>query len=272
MKFKNSGFSLITFLIALSISSLLLNISAQGITQIIKNTKSYKNYTDEALRIDHIKGVLSLLMREVDYHRLSLGPTVYHQDILWSDGTSTQLPKKYGTDAIAQTTLDSSSTLVRKEFNNDTLFFCPKFQSQKQTYDFFIGVSPDGLGEFKSDIALSNQVCQNITLFPVRGINPGMKEYEPKRVKILIPIKREYALFISPQDEFRYVGIKKGIIVEHQPIERGIKDLQLSISSLQALPISILDATIIASTITKRVPFSHALGRVPFTSYLYNIS
>jgi len=269
---QSSGFSLVSFLLALSISSILLTISTSAVTQAIESSKIIKSATDESLRLEHVKGVVSLLMSELDYHRLNIPPVIFHDRVLWSDGTNTQIPKKFNTDAISSFTLDTASTLVRKEFETNNLFFCPKFSSKQEQYDFFIGISPDGLGVFKSNDLVSVQRCQNLNLFQTRTLSTYFKETNPRRTKILIPIKREYLLFINAENEFRYIGIKKGIIVENQPIEKNISEIKFSLSNFQSLPIFILDTEIKTKSFSARTPFSHALGRVPFASYLFNIS
>lgn len=268
----SAGFSLVSFLLALSISSILLSISTSAVTQAIQSSKMVKSATDEQLRIEHVKGVLSLLIRELDYHRLNIPPEIFSAQVFWSDGSNAQIPKKYNTDAISSFTLDTSSTLVRKEFETNNLFFCPKFSSKQEQYDFFIGVGPDGLGAFKTNSLVSVQRCQNLSLFPTRTLSRTFKEFNPKRIKILIPIKREYLLYINTENEFRYLGIKKGLIVENQPLERDISEIKFSLTQFQSLPLFILDAEIKSKSIMIRSPFSHALGRVPYSSYLLNIS
>lgn len=241
------GYSLISFLIGTALSALLLTLIAKDAhhlfsmqTHIIQRAK----ISDQEIKIRELTDTFS---RDSDTHRLDIPPRIHRNgQVLFANNEMNQLSQSTSpnapdssSDAMTNFSLSSMEYLKVLEVKRTALSFqyiaCAAFQVPQPNDDeqSFIAISADGPSYLFGTIRKirNRKGCFLLNLRQqVNMLLPIKENLIPLGVRSLIPIDREYTIYLSKKGELRYLGHKARKNVENQPLFGPLLQIHFTLS------------------------------------------
>lgn len=267
------GFTLQAILISTLISGTLISVCLNAIKPIIINSSFISKKIKEEERLFHVAALIKLMTREIDYHRFPIPPRILSgENLTYTNGAHLSVNPSINSNSVASITFKGDEAFVIQHFENGKLYGCFRGDSRPSTAtDFLLGISPDGDKLFKSSKELGNNRCEEFTLTPLPSLVLPEIPISQSTIRLIYPVSREYMLYVSKEDELKFLSVKGYEIREHQPIERGIKKLSLTKEEIQSGKLYVFSLSVSGESRELSLPFSHALIRAPSFIQLFNL-
>lgn len=274
MKAKHQrGFSLQSTLLSALVCGSIISVCLQSVKPILLNSNWLAARIKENERLNHVAGLISLMTREIDYHRHQITPRILKRgEILYTNGDRLSLAANPDSDAVASITFKGDEAFVIHHFISNKLFGCFRGDARPATEtDFLLGISPDGERLFKGSKEIGGNRCDEFSIAPIPSLVLSEVEINPSTIRIIYPVSREYLLYVTSQSELKFLSVQGKEIKEHQPLERGIHNMLLSKQEINLGKLFIFSLTVEGTNKTLSLPFSHALVRAPSFVELFNL-
>lgn len=260
------GNALVIFMIQLSVATIVLSMLSTQLGSSFKASALVTKELREQEKLYHVAGLLKLTARELDYHRLPIRPAIFKEQVYFNDGSQLNLSKKG--DAISSLTFYGETALVIQEKHDNVFFGCFKEKPPKPTR-LLIGISTDGMALYKAQNEIGGKQCESFEISLIPSLTLPASDLRKDTLRIFYPVSREYLIYLSTNNELRYMQFEGNRVVEHQPLEADIFNLSLDVREVSKL--YLLDATIESKNRTLNLPLFHALTRVDPFVFLYNL-
>jgi len=230
---------------------------------------------------------ISSVMEDLDSHRFPVLPRIHKSGkITFTDGTlnpvtdgnngSSHTPAD-ASDAITGVKLDLSRTFTVQYCAVEDTFLlikaCLRFpvEFQEEETHGFAALTVDQLFELQGETR-GNGACRDFVLQQTKSmIFPPLDEPLSCPIAELVPIKREYTLYVDYKGQLRYLGHAGDKNLENQPILRQVKSLALEGALSPHLPLMNLNARIeLFGGRKKTFSFIHMLGRLEHLNFILN--
>lgn len=235
----DSGFSLAGLLLALSLTAsaglFLFRDAHHFIRQYIK-------LSEESSVIRHeirIRRMITAAVADLDASPLPLMPIIHEKaSIRFADGTAN--PVTFGgnaphPDSNAVTIISPDSACSLRVLSVDTsssgfrYFACAQYRrpDAQSPPASFIGVSVDGLMYMAGGAAPipARPGCFLADLNQSRNMALPPAEFDAQTLRLLVPISREYTIYVSKNGDLRILGHRGAMNIENQPIMSGIGNI-----------------------------------------------
>ena len=238
------GYAIISCITAVALAGALTALLIRDAHSYLRRELNLFDLTNETAREVHLRELVDGIIRDTDSHRLSILPIIHRKGkIMFSDGTQNEIspPSSLNapdreSDAISVLQLDSSTELrVRRVETGSSFRFlvCPSTPRPDLRYEErgFIGIGVDSNAYLRGTLSSGGSggcvyasVHQEANMF----LSP-VPEDLIRGVRLLIPIVREYTLYLSKKQELRYAGHEGPYNVENQPLCGPVKSMKLLI-------------------------------------------
>lgn len=198
------------------------------------------------------------IAEDMDSHRFAVFPVIHHEGrIAYADGTQNSLASSASanapdssSDAITSFACEGTQVLRVLNAGDDggvfTFFTCSFYEPPSDSGEEkgFIGASADSLIYLLGTIHNSSQHgCQTAVLRQSKNMIMPERDYkDPLGVRILVPIQREYTIYLSKKGELRYAGHRGAENIENQPLFGPIEKLTFESRETLAGRITAVDA------------------------------
>lgn len=250
-------------------------------------TERQANYAE--LRLRHL---LKTILDDLDSHRFAVLPKIHPAgELKYSDGSNLPITSSFhassNSNAVSQIKLDLLQTQRVKSsggsLGNRNFVACPRFPAylrahhlsfHEDRYFNFLGVSLSGFIELES-VHKSQRAAQGCRRFFLRPslsttIQPT-PEQDLELIYNIIPITKNYTIYVDQAQQLRYVSHRKSKVVENQPVVKGINELKLSIGRLEGVPIvTLMSEFALSNGTTASFYGANRLGRTGFYNFLLN--
>ena len=236
---KEKGFSMIDTIFGLALSAGLIAAAGALIfpaARGVVTTKALHLRVSTDLRV---RNMLSDLILAFDTHRFNFGLKIHSSGaIRYTSGADNSVssgksaPLK-GSDAATALELDLPKTLWINERRisgtNLQVFACPRWAERPTPAEatHFIGLGPGVQLELvgKAQTHNGRKDCLDLELHTEPSMSiPEQGEFS--FVSELIPIKREFTVYLDGAGQLRFLGHQGAKNIENQPVVRNIADLR----------------------------------------------
>lgn len=228
----------------------------------------------------YIEETLSSVMDDIDSSSLLLPPRIHSKGSLtFSDGgiipISARLRPHNDSNALSNIELDMKGSLWILDIQKDSINFraksCLRFS---QSYSFqniraFIAIGVDGINLVKGKAFKWKNGCKEIVFSKTKSVVVNNSELNSLTFRVLIPIVREYSLYVDKELNLRYLSTAGEEILENQPLLEKIYPVTFSLESPLDGKFFIVRAKI-AST-NHHIEASHRLIREDYFSILFGM-
>lgn len=242
MIYKESGFSLLELLISSSLSILLSTGLVLSLKEQIAQIRNFQDKTEELYSIERVAVISETLIDELDQHRVNIIPRI-HKDgkIKFPDDSYNQImhaanPPSLFSDAISSIQLRTFGSLRINQINSHysiILNACHIFPTleinQEKSY---LGVTQSGFVELIVINSTFSNGCYQIEAFADKSMIFKSELSQILNLEYILPIQREYTLFVDSLNQFRYLGHRGSVNIENQPITSRIKNIKLLLSPI----------------------------------------
>lgn len=260
------GSALVTFMIQLSVVAIILSVLLEQLGGSFRGSALVTREIKEQEKLYHVAGLLKLMARELDYHRLPIKPAIFRDEVYFNNGSQLNINKKG--DSISSLTFYGETALIIQEKQGETFFGCFKEKPPKPT-KLLIGVSPDGIALYKTGIEVGVRQCEFFEIGSTPSLTLPSVDLRKDTLKLFYPVSREYLIYLSTSNELRYMQFEGARVLEHQPLESEIFNLSLTLSEVSDL--YLLQSRIESKNRILNLPIFHALTRVDPFVFLYNL-
>jgi hypothetical protein len=193
-----------------------------------------------------MSALLEKIMEETDSHRFIIAPKIHHAGIIrFSDGKDNPVMnsialKPANSDAISSISLSLQTayyTLDPVPLSAAAFTACPSFGvtlNNDPAQKSFLGVSAHGIVELFGSVKLSRGGCAEFSLKPAQSMLVPVPDPALTSISLIIPIVREYTLYIDEKDQLRFLSHEGSENIENQPLFHGIRQLSLSLKQNSA--------------------------------------
>lgn len=267
------GFSLQSTLLSALVCGSIISVCIQSVKPILLTSNWLTARIKEDERLYHVAGLISLMTREVDYHRYQITPRILKRgEIFYTNGDKLSLAANPDSDAVSSITFKGDEALVIHHFINNKLYGCFRGDARPAAKtDLLLGISPDGERLFKGSKKIGGDRCDEFSIAPIPSLVLPEVEINPSTVRLIYPVSREYLLYINNQNELKFLSVQGKEIKEHQPLEIGIHKMILSKQEINSGKLFIFSLTVEGANKSLSLPFSHALVRSPSFIQLINL-
>ena len=186
--------------------------------------------------------------------RFNIPPIIHKANtIRFTDGSANPVSNnKHGnkplgnSDSITSIGFDIEHTLdvisIKRESRLFRINACLKYLSSrklnKENLSRLGGFGIEEMMELKPfSISIYNNNCVNFLLFPTKSMSlKNAKIEDIFHILKIIPIFSHFTLYVSEEEELRYISHQGNINIENQPIFSGIKRVKFRISTFDNLP------------------------------------
>ncbi len=237
------GYTLLSCMIS---AALLSALTALLVTDARNNVRAFIRMHEavrENARRVQARELIDGIAGDIDSHRFAIFPEIHrHGRITWADNTVNTLASSgslnapdSSSDAITAFACESNRLLrvinVDRD-GNSFRFFTRALYVQAPAFEedmAFIGVGADSFIYLRGTL---HKAPQDGRMEAVLGqtknmILPEGSHDEPLGVRVIIPIEREYTIYLSKKGELRYAGHRGGENIENQPLFGPVEKLTL---------------------------------------------
>ena len=285
---KSAGLGLLEFVVSMLIAAPLLTLflltlanSSRAVFQITAQEAGIYNYAK-------VRALLQNLTDDYSAHTLLIEPRIHDQGVItFSDGAANSIHQAalkmqpaQSSDAVSALALDLRGSLrifrAEKSGNTFRYFACLSLKDSGtiESPASFLALTVDGLlelhGELQSIRGRSGCFALTLRTGPSMTI-PINKSLRPEFSRLLVPISKNYTLYVSRQGELRFLSHRGGENIENQPLLTGIEQLTLSLRKPAVRGIFALSGQLEAPPKVKRsFSFPCLIGRDDFLNLLLN--
>ena len=237
------GFSLIDTLFGLALSATLIAAAGTLIFPAIKGLLSTVGLHRQVATDLRARNMLSDLISALDTHRFNFGIKIHPgAAIKYTSGadnpvTNGKTAPLKGSDAVSALELDRPKTLWINERSisgtNLQVFACARWSERPAPAEatHFLGLGPGAQLELigKAKAHIGRKDCLDLELHAEPSmIIPELGEIS--FISELIPIKREFTLYLDGEGQLRFLGHQGAKNIENQPVIRNISGLKLALN------------------------------------------
>lgn len=231
------GTSLLEMLVTLALGAIALACTSTGIMAAARLYATLSSTTEATIARQKTNSALGAALRALDRHRINAGWLVASGTNL--SGTKHPLTRLKGTSAprelsdilsVLETAPLHRGRIVSSHLNDTTVelracdFSAPPDASDTRSL-LILGMS--GILHVSAKIPRETLGCIELQAYRLHSI---FSTYKPPASSFhtLLPIEREYSLFVDRTSQLRLVSHHGGQIVENQPIVRGISFVRVT--------------------------------------------
>ena len=275
-----SGTTLVELLVSLCLASLICVVAGKmlvGTTQMSSVIKT--KYQDDITEVQIIEK-LQKVLDDLDSHPFNIFPRVHKSGRLtFRDGfvnhiNSYKLEPSPDSDAITAMSLALENIYEVQYQTGNVYFACPRFKGVSFTENNFgyIGLGSDGIFEMqgKGSGRLGRGGCGDFVLNSTNGMLLESPDVSSDIVRLLIPIKSYYTLYVDKNEQLRYVSHRGKSIVENQPLFSNVRSLKIK-RKIRWNSIVCLSANIeFSDHKTKSFQNCNRFGRYDYFNFIFN--
>ncbi|NMC63698.1 MAG: hypothetical protein GYA55_11100 [SAR324 cluster bacterium] len=238
---------LISFILGTALSALLASLMVADAHHLITLQMEISRRSQILQTEIKLREILDGIAKDTDSHPLNIMPCIHQgNQIRYANGelnpistSSTINGPIFSSDAISSFTLKSMELLnileVKQRGSGFEYYACSAFKNPtpSKEEEAFIGINADGpmylSGSIKS--ARGKRSCFILELKQQKNMLINVQDnLAALGVRLLIPIEREYTLYLSNKLELRYLGHLGSQNIENQPLFGPIPELHFSFS------------------------------------------
>lgn len=241
----SKGFSTLELVLSLALSSLIVSGTLALFFSLTNFSIEAEIRTEADYGLIRIKEEIAQIIAELDSNRLNITPRLHKAGkIKFTDGSfnpimslSPSAANYPATDADAVTSvavrvLESHKVKDARLSGSHYIFLaCPRWKklANPGAIRSFVAFSADGSFELTggSDSADSSG-CRNFSLLQQKSMSLN-NSGSPLNARILIPIERQYTLYVGSDRQLRYLGHAGASNIENQPLLEGVELFQVSL-------------------------------------------
>lgn len=280
------GFTLISFLFSAFLSAIMILCLARTAHSFVLTSYKFQKDAKEQKALLNIHSILEQIALDLDSHRLKIRPIIHKiGNISFPDGSPNSVisssvpirPSDKG-NAISSISLKSNSILrvseVSASINTHIYRACSIANDIAISDDplSFIGLSINGLVYLKGQIQSISNSPPCFELHLGQSKNMFLKEQNhliPLTVRLLIPVAEEYTIYLSNDNELRYLQHSGAENIENHPIITGISEILFS-DSLSSQSLCSMQAIVKFPRGAYTISASASLSRKNFLNILFN--
>jgi len=254
------GHTLISFIIGSALAALLTTLLLADAHHLFSLQMEISLRSQMIQMEIKLREILDAIARDTDSHPLDILPRVHKgNQIRYADGELNPISSHstingpiVGSDAISSLSLKSMELLkvlsVTQKGSGFEYYVCSIFKSPvpSNEEEAFIGINADGpvylRGSIKS--ARGKSACFILELKQQKNMLVNLRcNLAPLGARLLIPIEKEYTLYLSKKAELRYLGHLGSQNIENQPLFASISELHFNATMKpgENLPLFTLD-------------------------------
>lgn len=235
------GTTILEILTTLIVGAPLIIGLTAAVTAAIEAHQKTRVTSQEISHVTSLKAILTPLFEHVSAHRLPL-PARIHPDgtIAYTDGTTHPIvnhprfhpaPQSNGVSALElaiRGTLDLHQALP-----NEALEICSRWgESPPSDTRLLLALSVDGALLTAATLHRTSATpCFEAHLSPIPSTVVPISPATLTTATTFIPVVREYSVYLSHTGEIRYLSHRGFETPENQPLLRGFKAMQISITA-----------------------------------------
>ncbi len=241
----SKGFSTLELVLSLALSSLIVSGTLALFFSLTNFSIEAEIRTEADYGLIRIKEEIAQIIAELDSNRLNITPRLHKAGkIKFTDGSfnpimslSPSAANYPATDADAVTSVAVRVLEIHKvkdaRLSGSHYIFlaCPRWKklANPGAIRSFVAFSADGSFELTggSDSADSSG-CRNFSLLQQKSMSLN-NSGSPLNARILIPIERQYTLYVGSDRQLRYLGHAGASNIENQPLLEGVELFQVSL-------------------------------------------
>lgn len=279
-----NGWSLPDLLVELLISSVVFGSMLFHVGSLFHATKLADKRADNSINEARLYRRLSSVMEDLDTHRFDIPPVIhFNGGIRLRNGAIHPLSNAKGplrplpgSDAISSLTLFTPGALiVKNRFPGAVINICrtPTLKVAADKVRSYIAIGIDGI--FQATVTrlpiLRASACVNSSLSSIPSLFfSDRKSTELADIRLLIPVLREYTLFIDSQHQLRYAAHVGSTVIENQPIGSGYERISLRLQKTEIGTHKIIRLISRTGRRDKQWSFQSHISREPIWNTLLN--
>ncbi|MBX7143904.1 MAG: hypothetical protein K1X79_05585 [Oligoflexia bacterium] len=235
-----AGFLLLDFVLSLALTLPILALLSLAAIRARSITSSIQDYSSFELQQRHLEALMQQLASTHQSQPFFPARLYSAGSLKFAgggpirlSGVNAPLPSSHAIGAI-ETNIEAS--FLVQSIGGTRLQGCPRYPSPValSTYRTFLGISANGIHEFAAQSGASGN-CRKFQLVPVESLfSTRTSSAEVSFIRVLIPVKRTYVLYVNKHRELRYLGLRGNTVIENQPILGALSDFRLSFEPVPA--------------------------------------
>lgn len=277
------GGVLLELVLALVVVALILGATGQVLKVSVSGLAVARKSNHYANVLQQIRIWLQIVGNDIDSYPFQIPPRLHRAgNIRYTDGslhgatqfTAGRAPLE-SSDALSALRIDTLSAGLILSVEDSVALVCQRFERGRwgPSRNHFLVVQTSGFSVFTGTVVshTGRSDCWDVELKAAKSlvVDSSLDDHVPVPGALVLPIDREYTIFVNRRHELRYLSNQGSRIAEHQPIGSGVEELHVSLRDRPERNRLLLHAS---GKLDGGRAFSavatHALVKAPFYTFL----
>jgi len=246
---SEKGTTILELLSGLLLIAVITAILAVNLRQSLLNSLKTEAVSKSQYIESKTLEIMERVVADLDSHRFIIWPRIHKNGtITFQDGTLNPISTKTGSNSPslnsdAITSMRPEIPFLQRVFSVEQqgevflIDACLQFRNNLAGHDFksYIGINLESYVQLlKQDSSqTSKDQCRLFKFKKARSMSlPSMKDHQVKKVRWLVPLSRQYTLYVNKKAQLRYLSHRGESNIENQPLLEGLESLGIEESRL----------------------------------------